>query len=412
MDNVTLTAEDVGVTEVWLSLKTQNITLPSEVTLLRNNITLQTLTLTTRDTLLVDTTALPKQSYSYNAIVQNNAGQALQVTTMDTTSHNFTWQTFTFGGEAGTGSSVLYDVAIINDTLAYAVGEIILKDSGTGQVDPEPYGLAIWNGNKWQLKKIFYTNTTGNTLSLTNIRGILVVSPTDIWFAAGSIFHWDGITSKAQLVFSRLTLPDPNAIIEKLWGSSGADLYGVGTQGTIVHYNGSSWTKLKSGTTATINDIWGVVNQQTGERTILCAVSEFLNPGDRKILSITIQNKIDTIAWTPQREIRSVWFQSSKKLFTAGEGIFLRDYSKQWKEFTKTPKIYSDRVRGTALNDIIVVGSFGMVLHYNGCTWKYYDEFYGNYIWQSNYYSNQMMMAVGYTGGIDGTVSIIIGKHN
>ncbi|MBI3006249.1 MAG: hypothetical protein HYY49_12660, partial [Ignavibacteriales bacterium] len=41
----------------------------------------------------------------------------------DTTSHNFTWTIDTVGDG---NSSVLYDVAIINDTLAYAVGEIYL----------------------------------------------------------------------------------------------------------------------------------------------------------------------------------------------------------------------------------------------------------------------------------------------
>ncbi len=48
----------------------------------------------------------------------------------DTTSHNYAWQTFILGDG---NSSVLYDAAIIYDTLIYAVGEIYLKDS-TGQL--------------------------------------------------------------------------------------------------------------------------------------------------------------------------------------------------------------------------------------------------------------------------------------
>jgi hypothetical protein len=55
----------------------------------------------------------------------------------DTTSHNFSWEITQLGD--GGGSS-LYDVAIINDKLAYAVGEIRLKDS-TGQWDPAIYNL-------------------------------------------------------------------------------------------------------------------------------------------------------------------------------------------------------------------------------------------------------------------------------
>jgi hypothetical protein len=53
---------------------------------------------------------------------------------MDTTSHNFTFESWTFGT---IGSSVLYDVAIINppaggeagETQIWAVGEIMIADT-------------------------------------------------------------------------------------------------------------------------------------------------------------------------------------------------------------------------------------------------------------------------------------------
>jgi hypothetical protein len=46
---------------------------------------------------------------------------------MDATSHDFTFQTFTFCGTAG--SSTLYDVAIINENNIWAVGEIPVTDT-------------------------------------------------------------------------------------------------------------------------------------------------------------------------------------------------------------------------------------------------------------------------------------------
>jgi hypothetical protein len=66
--------------------------------------------------------------------------------TADTTSHNYTWQLELLGN--GAGSGVFYDVAIINDTLAYAVGELYMKDS-LGQDDPHAYNVARWNGRQW-----------------------------------------------------------------------------------------------------------------------------------------------------------------------------------------------------------------------------------------------------------------------
>src|SRR5208283_5579955 len=67
----------------------------------------------------------------------------------DTTSHIFAWQTFTFGGGGG---SELTDVAIINDTLVYAVGEIYLPDSPAGQ----PYNFEVWDGKTWTLSRIMF----------------------------------------------------------------------------------------------------------------------------------------------------------------------------------------------------------------------------------------------------------------
>ncbi len=59
------------------------------------------------------------------------------ITTMDTTSHNFTRQSFTFGQHS---SSVLYDVAIIDENNIWAVGDIYMNDS-LGNPDPNRYNL-------------------------------------------------------------------------------------------------------------------------------------------------------------------------------------------------------------------------------------------------------------------------------
>ena len=159
----------------------------------------------------------------------------------DTTSHNFSWQTYALGD--GTSSSTLYDIAIINDTLAYAVGQIY---SG-GSI---PYCLAQWNGKEWTLKRLYYYNSSyGITMPLYSINGIVAFNDTDIWLAPGSVFHWNGKDTLTDFSFNRLTLNNNSATVIKLWGSSSSDLYGVGGAGTIVHYNGTSWTSIPSGIT-------------------------------------------------------------------------------------------------------------------------------------------------------------------
>ena len=42
-----------------------------------------------------------------------------------------------------------------------------------------------------------------------------------------------------------------------VWGSSGTDVYAVGPGGTILHYDGTEWVCLDSGTTSALYGIWG-----------------------------------------------------------------------------------------------------------------------------------------------------------
>ena len=42
-----------------------------------------------------------------------------------------------------------------------------------------------------------------------------------------------------------------------VWGTSGTDVFAVGAGGTILHYNGTSWSSMTSGTTNTLSGVWG-----------------------------------------------------------------------------------------------------------------------------------------------------------
>ena len=61
-----------------------------------------------------------------------------------------------------------------------------------------------------------------------------------------------------------------------MWGTSDNDLYIVGNNGLIAHYDGRQWQRIESGTDTQIRDIWGYVDKITGEKKILCAVSNVI----------------------------------------------------------------------------------------------------------------------------------------
>jgi hypothetical protein len=352
------------------------------------------------DSLFVDEGLLPNKTYSYTLTVQSFTATA-QATTMDTTSHNWQWQMATLGD--GNGSS-LNDVTIINDTLAFAVGEIYFQN------DPVPYCIAIWNGKEWVLKRLYYYNPNYQaTLPLYSVQGIFVFSATDVWLAAGSIFHWNGKDSLTEFSFNRLTLPDPNATVTKLWGSSKSDLYGVGGAGTIVHFNANStWQKIESGTVLPINDIWGAYNEKAKANEILCIASRTDQNEGKKLLMIKQQSAIvlpdSGLSWM----LTSAWFVPNRKYYIAGDGFYeLNKIGPIWYRNTALPPYQKSSVRGDRFNNVIVVGAFGLTLFYNGARWQsFHEKTYlsaGSYVKVS--IKNNLIVAVGYSGN-KGVVAI------
>jgi hypothetical protein len=269
---IILQLEDAISTEAWLKLKTENINLPSEIELIRNGELVNKFTLNAPDTTLYETGLLLAQTNTYKARIAEVAlSETITFETMDTTSHNFVWETFTFGEHS---SSVLYDVAIIDENNIWAVGEIYLNDS-TGQIDPYVYNAAHWDGSTWEIIRVS-TNFRGN-LIIVPLEGITTFSSSDIWLVGSLPIYGDG---KNWKMFDLRTEIDQNLSLSRSWGSSSEDIYFVGRKGNIVHYNGSNWSKIESNTELNIQDIHGSFNSSTGKCEIIAVASEpFENNG-------------------------------------------------------------------------------------------------------------------------------------
>ncbi len=92
-----ITAVDATCTEVWLEIKSPEISLPKSFTLIENGEEKGSVTINKTDTTLLIENLLPKRSYKYQLKNTENKSNQTEITTLDTTSHNFTWQTFEFG---------------------------------------------------------------------------------------------------------------------------------------------------------------------------------------------------------------------------------------------------------------------------------------------------------------------------
>jgi hypothetical protein len=354
-----------------MTLTTNNLQLPATVTLNQTNSTgdtkSQTLNLITQDSLLYIDSLLPNQTYQYQASsIENPAtSNELSITTMDTTSHNFTFETFTFGGTAG--SSVLYDVTIINENDIWAVGEIYVAD--TSQNGYTMYNAVYWNGSQWELKRI-RTNSCGG-VEYPPIKTIFSFAEDDILFAHidGSITYFNG----TDFINDCSLIIQLNGSANKIWGTSKDDYYVVSGNGFIAHYNGTNWQRIESGTDLNINDIWGDYNDKTNEWEILAVASNFGSSSEKKILQIKNQTVINIPLNSQMWPLKTVWFISNRQYYVAGAGIYQKKLLSDldWKNQVLDITEYSTySLRGNNINDVIGVGAFGDLVHFNGVTWK------------------------------------------
>ena len=338
---------------------------------------------TPRDTILTDGPLTPSTEYQYHAFVldgdiRTEYSDTLSAMTMDTTSHNFTWEIDTLGGYG----SYLNDVWIVNENDIWVVGNIV--------TDSMEYNMAHWDGVEWELMGLvsqdeqigdpgidpIIENYSSNIVDLDAIH---YFSDDDIWVCSGFPKHWDG---NNWTLYHLQNMGFDGVSINTMWGTSSSNLYFTGANGSIVHYDGTEFVKMESGTDLNLVDISGTSD---GEHIF---VTGFNNEGALGGHSIALSYNGE---WTTLREedhfypvngsdefglISAVWCTTDTVYFMTYSG--LRTYSIITNEERLKINRYSmgasDRhiikFIGNSLNDIIFVGSFGHLIHFNGLSWS------------------------------------------
>lgn len=313
---------------------------------------------------------------------------------VDTTSHDFTFYVDTLGDG---NSSVLFDVAIINESLIYAVGEIYSKDS-TGEINMQAYNLVKFQGSDIKLSKIqFYTFCGQQNTGSYPASALFVQDSSKIWISSNSqIAFWNGITQTGIICIP--------VSVNKIWSNFGNLTYTAGPLGQIGFYNGTTWQKISTGTTFDFKDIWGDKNPTTGEYEIYAVASKGSFSTEKKIYRIqgtaATEVSIDGIPYSTN----CIWFKSQKQYYVAGGGMWKKESitsNTPWLSFESgiTP-YYIYGMRGQSENDIVAVGSFGELLHYNGKSWKSFRDLPGfnNLELYAVDIKGDVICAVGYIG--------------
>jgi hypothetical protein len=179
-----------------------------------------------------------------------------------------------------------------------------------------------------------------------------------------------------------------------VWGASGSDVFAVGQSsggvepGTILHFDGATWSKMESPVRGNLNAIYGFSSND------VWAV------GDRAIIHY------DGNGWSVPAEwhigdggLNSMWGRSTNDIFAVGfKGRVLRYNGREWSatdignqdrffesesRHVRKDWSWNDHVQltgiwgasssnlfATGLVEIPRKGPMGVVLHYNGLNWK------------------------------------------
>ncbi|MEP0823735.1 MAG: hypothetical protein HRF44_12900 [Ignavibacterium sp.] len=303
------------------------------------------------------------------------------------------WQIDTIGAQG-----VLYDVAILDENNIWAVGEIYLRDAN-GQIDPLLYNVARWDGTKWNVQRVT-VDFRGNLIT-PELEGTFLFSSTDIWLVGSLPIHGDGSTWQ---IFDLRAMPGLESIsLSKAWGTSSDDIYFVGRNGSIAHYNGSSWQKIESGTDTEFRDIHG-------SGSIILSVAS--SSDETVIQSLSGGVAIDTLSWPNERRANGIWVSPAKKVFAAGDGVW-QHVSAEWLRANGPASVFYTAIRGNADNDIVTAAWGGNLAHYNGYTWMSYPEIPQTLNFRSLAMKGHLVVAVGFIGTVTiENAAILMGRRN
>lgn len=202
--------------------------------------------------------------------------------------------------------------------------------------------------------------------------------------------------------------------LHTLWGKNASDIFAAGKSGVMLHYNGTAWSPVVTGSNEDLLGVWGDSDSPTeaiavGRNGIIlrcnstnCSPMNSTTARDIQAVwgasdgslyfavgsfgtILTSSGANWSQVYSPSTvQLEDVWGVSATGVFAVGEATeigteryytILRYNGSQWSRMTKTPKVpmgHTGTLRavwGVSVNDVWAVGDDGIILHYTGSVW-------------------------------------------
>lgn len=286
-------------------------------------------------------------SASSNVFVVGRTGTVLHYT-------GSTWKPMDYGGSraltAAWGSS--------SDNI-FAVGGDVRHDDPYGNGADGGGQILYYNGHEWAPVELGV---------LPPLWGIWGCSPDDVLAVGGNhagdngtVVHHKGNEWAVMPGVDPMSTP----LLSDVWGSSCGDVFAVGAQGAVLHYDGAAWVPMISGTKKWLTRVWG-----SGPNDVYAVGGDFSNSNDGIILHYD-GDSWQEISWNaPLPSLTGIWGSGANDVFTVGYGGTMLHYDGHaWSAMDASSSATLWGVWGTGPDDVYAAGEHGTLLHYDGHGW-------------------------------------------
>ena len=160
------------------------------------------------------------------------------------------WELYHYDGNSW---SVFEDgLGVLGDIWGTSFSDFFVQELASG---PYAGGIVYWNGSTFQSTGYPPTN------DWSVLRNIWGTSSSNVYATQGAsnfanVLHYDGTGNWAYSCYIEYT-PNTDLTPRGIWGSSEDDIFVACFSGRILHYDGSDWSVIESGTQENLYDVWG-----------------------------------------------------------------------------------------------------------------------------------------------------------
>ncbi len=300
----------------------------------------------------------------------------------DTTSHEVVWDVHIVG-DWGTH---LDDVFALSPDFVIAVGKV--QDSSQY---PYPNNCYLWDGNS--LKPFSMPINNNDTVTIDSkyrdgeINSIWMFRRDNLWYAMDNKSTYAHLTIangdtnlKSENNFVRTDIS--GAMGWAIWAKDTNDIFFGGSQGGIIRYHDKVWIRYKIETVRNgITDLWGL----NSDNVFMCANggnSGYFYRYDGSNWNLLWTNSFPSLADSVNfGQVHCTWgLPNSDSIWIAGMwlGKMKKDGSGKVRLIKSLESYGLNKIRGSKWNNIFFVGGMGAILHYNGNSLHFYNDYYGN----------------------------------